>query len=303
MKNLGVFFGNYSPEIATFEEILPSLKKRLAYWKQFKISKIGKARVVEMFLASKLVFAMKFYPIPANIIKELQQIIFEYVNYPQKVITVAQKEMWKVKALGGIKLVNVQIKSETSKAKWMIDLVTNPNLELNFKVFTTLIGNQKGNISGRDLVFVEKSYIQYQLKTESAFYKEALLAMTKFEKRKGIDKIEQWDKEHLFYNPLFSGKNGNILTLTKYCERNKVYTLEPLLEEKAKESRKLSFDSTLTNMLGNLILKTNVRKYDLLVTHRGEEVKLTQITQKQLYEEALITLYGDHHSQLKCMGK
>ena len=56
--------------------------------------------------------------------------IFEYVSFPQKVITIAQKEMWKIKAYGGIKLINIQIKSETSKAKWLIELVTNPTLKL-----------------------------------------------------------------------------------------------------------------------------------------------------------------------------
>ena len=67
IKNLGVFFGNDDPAQATYEMILPSLKKRFSYWKQFKLSQIGKARVTEIFLASKLLYAMKFYPIPSKI--------------------------------------------------------------------------------------------------------------------------------------------------------------------------------------------------------------------------------------------
>ena len=64
IENLGIYFGNDNPSQKTFEKIVPKFKRRLAYWKQFTLTKIGKARVVEMFLASKLVYAMKFYPIP-----------------------------------------------------------------------------------------------------------------------------------------------------------------------------------------------------------------------------------------------
>ena len=77
------------------------------FWKQFKLSTIGKARVVEIFLASKLVYAIKFQVIPKNIEIKLRHDIFAFVNHPNKVTTIAQKEMWRLKSNGGIKLVNV----------------------------------------------------------------------------------------------------------------------------------------------------------------------------------------------------
>ena len=46
VKMLGVFVGNDNPDIQTFDGIIPNFKKRLNYWKQFKISKIGKAAIV-----------------------------------------------------------------------------------------------------------------------------------------------------------------------------------------------------------------------------------------------------------------
>ena len=64
VKNLGIYFGNDKPGFKTFEEIVPKFTKRFNYWKQFSLSKLGKASVSEMFLASKLVYAIKFYPIP-----------------------------------------------------------------------------------------------------------------------------------------------------------------------------------------------------------------------------------------------
>ena len=102
---MGVFFGNDNPASATYNEIIPNLNKRLNYWKQFKLTQIGKARVVEMFLASKLLYAIKFYPIPHEVHKKLQNDIFEFINFPQT-NTIAQ--MWNIKSQGGIKLIDIK---------------------------------------------------------------------------------------------------------------------------------------------------------------------------------------------------
>ena len=79
-----------------------------------------------MFLASKLIYAIKFYPLPELLQKQIQDTIFQYINFPLKVITIGQKETWKTKTNGGCKLANIQIKYETSKAKWLMDMITNP---------------------------------------------------------------------------------------------------------------------------------------------------------------------------------
>ena len=61
VKNLGAYFGNDEPDRATFGDIIPNITRRLNYWKQFQLSQIGKARVVEIFLLSKLIFATSCY--------------------------------------------------------------------------------------------------------------------------------------------------------------------------------------------------------------------------------------------------
>ena len=51
VKNLGIYFGNDNPEQKTFNDITPKFKKRLAFWKQFSLSKMGKAAVAEIRVA------------------------------------------------------------------------------------------------------------------------------------------------------------------------------------------------------------------------------------------------------------
>ena len=97
-----------------------------------------------MFLASKLVYATKFYPLPSKMQKDLQDSIFKYTNFPNNVITIGQKETWKIKLNGGCKLVNIQVKSATSKAKWLMEMATNCNFGVNLDTFTTFTRNPKG---------------------------------------------------------------------------------------------------------------------------------------------------------------
>ena len=303
VENLGVYFGNENPGLKTFQKIVPKFKRRLGYWKQFSLTKIGKARVVEMFLASKMIYAIKFYPIPKNFQKEIQNSIFQYINFPNKVITISQKEMWKIKLNGGCKLVNIQVKSETSKAKWLMEMTTNPHLKVNLDIFTALIGIKKGNNSGINLIFMHKPHITRVMGIDSPFYKEALAATSIFERKKGIEDIKDWDEQPIFYNPLIIGRSGKTLKETDYHRKNGVYKLGQLLEEKSKEARNLPFDKTITALANNITLDTDVEKDDMVILGDRKKVKMSLITQKELYEDAILKMSTDHTYQTKWVAK
>ena len=293
VENLGIYFGNENPGFKTFQKIVTKFKKRLAYWKQFTLSKIGKARVTEMFLASKLVYAMKFYPIPVKFQQEIQNSIFKYVNFPNKVITIGQKEMWKIKTNGGCKLVNIQVKSETSKAKWLMEIATNPNFKINLSTFTSILGVHKGNTSGRDIIFAQGSFITRVMKVKSQFYREALNSLAIFHRRKGIPTAKDWDNENLFYNPSILGRSGKTLKETEYFRANGIFKLGQILREAAKEARGLPYDKIQANLAKKLTLDmgfpgSDIIKDDTVLMGNTMHAKMASITQKELYEEAIL---------------
>ena len=308
VRNLGIYFGNENPSLKTFEEIVPHFKKRLSYWKQFTTSKIGKARVVEMFLASKLVYAIKFYPIPLNIQQDIQNSIFNYFNFPRKVITIGQRETWKTKQNGGCKLVNIQIKSETSKAKWLMEITTNPEFKIHLETFTNLVGIQKGNNKGKDLIFTSRTYITRVMKIQNSFYKEAMQSLSMFRRKKGINDPRDWDTENIFYNPLILSKAGKTLKETKHFQDNKIYKLGQLLDEKSKEARKLPFDKKVVALANNISLDIGAMDYGIIKDHtiflgNTKIVKMSQITQKDLYEDAILFKSKGHVHQEKWVTK
>ena len=52
---------------------------------------------------------------------------------------------------------NIKIKSETAKAKWLTEIATKEELKLDLDIFTRVIGRQKGDINGKDLLFLHST--------------------------------------------------------------------------------------------------------------------------------------------------
>ena len=71
VKYLGIYVGNDSPEVQTFTDIIPKMKKRLNFWKPLALPIMSKARVIEIFHTSKLWYAGSFYSIPQFLISEV----------------------------------------------------------------------------------------------------------------------------------------------------------------------------------------------------------------------------------------
>ena len=97
----------------------------------------------------------------------------DYISFPKKKNEVSRMEMEKEREYGGIKLINTKLKSVTPKIHWLLNLITDPNLHIQLRVFRSLIGEQKARLRPEDVIFADQSYRIYSLHINSDFYKEA----------------------------------------------------------------------------------------------------------------------------------
>ena len=88
MQYFGIYVGNERPDLKTFEEVVPKMKKRLHFWKPLALPLLAKARIIELYHAFKLVYASNFYPIPPHIQQEVNNALIDYINFPKKKETV-----------------------------------------------------------------------------------------------------------------------------------------------------------------------------------------------------------------------
>ena len=308
VKTLGIYFGNKKPGNQTFEEILPEVKKSMNHWKQFRLSKFAKARVVEIFHASRLWYASTFYPIPLDIQKQLQTAFFDYINFPRQANpTVSQQEMTKLRLDGGIKLTNLQTKSETLqttfssvvKIKWLMELTTTPHLHTHLSIMTSLIGTQKGGLRGCELFFTNSQYSKKILKlTHSSFYSEAVQAITKIQVQKRIENLED---EKVFYNPIFKDSDFKTIPITLTCERNGIYTYGQVSSEYVKQQNGAPHNKHIANIHSrivhtNLIGKSQNTMYN---TQSQNDIPFKNVTHKDIYCELIRLNYKEHHSKKK----
>ena len=298
VKTLGIYVGNADPASQTFEEIATKMNKTLNYWKPFRLNKFAKARVIEIFHASKLWYAANFYPIPADILKRLSDDMWSFINYPSNKITVARATAIKLRCDGGLKLVDIQTKSVASKVHWLMELVSDQSLKINLKVATLLLGMQKGDIKGKDLFFTPTFYVQLHLKTSSCFYKEAIKGLSMLETRK---KICHNSTEHLFYNQAIRVRETNKVLIFQNNANIDTTKLAPILEAYENMIHGCPFTRRYSNLYTRLDLRllANTKDYLLIIDNKSHAFQTVPL--KLLYTSLLQLKpsYKDHCSRAK----
>ena len=202
---------------------------------------------MEIFHASRLWYASTFYPIPENLTKDLQASFKDYINFPrQKRPTVSEAEMKKLRLHGGIKLIDIQTKVQTSRCMWLLDLLHNKSLSSNLAVATTLVGTQKGGLQLVDLFFTNTFYCNKLLQIpNSSFYLEGLKATAKLTLSKRIDDLNE---EKIFYNPIFTDVHGKPLAITKRCEKQGIFHYRTTAQEYTKKALQVPYRAYVSNI-------------------------------------------------------
>ena len=295
VKDLGVYFGNTNPGDKTFSDIMPKVKKSMNFWKQFNLSKFSKAKVTEIFHASRLWYASSFYPVPERYKKDLQKCFKDYANFPRSP-TVSESEMKKLRLDGGIKLIDIQTKLEASRCLWLFDLIENPNLATHLSVVDSLIGPQKGGLDITDIVFTNKYYCNKLLRIPySSFYTEGLKATAKLNLHKQILDL---NNQKIFYNPMFRDNNLKTLSIPRRCERENIYTYGAVVEEYTKQCLLLPHKNYVANIFPKISFCDIHGKGQntIFLARIQARIGLRFATHKELYNELLSQGYSEHHS-------
>ncbi|MEC8831681.1 MAG: reverse transcriptase domain-containing protein, partial [Bacteroidota bacterium] len=298
VENLGVFFGNKDPGKCTFQKIIPKLVKSINFWKQFYLCKLAKARVLEIFHASKLWYAAKFYTIPPALNTQIQKLFVDYINWPKKQHTVSKEELFKLRKDGGIKLTHVQHKSAASKCMWLLQLILNPQLHLNLHIVTRLLGVQKGNKRGIDIFFCPHNYTKNHLRINTPFYKEAISRFTSLDLQQHVtpDRIPY---QNFFYNRLFLDNNNKPIFNTPRYEALKMFQYRIFLNEKNKQTAHQQVDHRIITTFEKMKTICYHKNAHTIVTNTVGSLPFHATTERHLYHEFIYADYRLHHSTIK----
>ena len=300
--NLGVFFGNDDPALHTFNKIIPKIEKSITFWKQFYLSKFAKARIIEIFHASRLWYAAKFYCIPAALNTHLQRLFNTYINWPFQRHTVAEDELFKLRKDGGLKLINITFKSHASKIMWLTHLLTNSALQTHLQLVTRLLGTQRGHKSGLELFFVPHTYARRSLKVNTPFYKEAIVAFTALNLQQHVPTAEALGQQNVHYNRIFTDEHDKPLPITPRSSRDGHVRYKDFKREHFKHSMHDTYDKPMLAVFSKIAHLNHNPKEHAVITDLKGYLSFTALTEKLLYHELLFSLYHDHHSSPRWAG-
>ena len=299
VENLGVFFGTDNPALSTFNKIIPKIEKSISFWKQFYLSKLAKARIIEIFHASRLWYAAKFYCIPPPLTKHLQQLFNDYINFPFQRHTVAEAELFKLRSDGGLKLINITLKSQASKVMWLKDLILKPSLHLQLALVTRLLGTQRGQKSGLELFFVPHSYAQRMLKLNAPFYTEAIVAFSALDLQQHIPTAEALGQQNIHYNRVFTDVDHKPIPITPRSDTAGHLHYHDFLRENFKRSMHEPYDRPMHSVYAKIAHVTNNLKEHAVITTTKGYLSLFNLTEGLLYHEFLVSIYRAHHSSTR----
>ncbi len=304
VKYLGVYVGNDNPALYTFQDIIPKVKRRLNFWKPLSLPILAKARVIEIYHASKLWYAGSFYQIPESLLKEVDDSFMDYIIFPKKKLEVSRTEMEKERVSGGIKLINTKLKSITPKIHWLISLITDENLGQHLQIFKALIGVQKGQLRPEEIIFADQFYMSHCLDIHNDFYKEAFQGICKLNVWKHVPDIRN---EHVFYNPIF--------TITDDDDDDELQetTLKPFTGNQILAAIRTYGDlfNAQTSLTQPKLIAVVKRKLDSIqhirqsvdsnevVTSDFKSHEFKNVTQKMIYSELIYRKSVDHVYQTK----
>ena len=127
----------------------------------------GTIKILNIFVLTKLWYALECHSIPSEVIVDLKDIVttFLWNGYHQRNISVLSYP----NILGGLGLQSIEYKTETLRIKWLENLLTKKHLDFEKSIVDKLIG-KINHIKGLSILLHKGDYTRY-LKND--YYKHA----------------------------------------------------------------------------------------------------------------------------------
>ena len=168
---------------------------------------------------------------------------------------------------------------------------------------TSLIGNQKGGLSGLELIFVNEYYSKRLLRIPfSLFYTEAIKSTAKLTLSKRIDDLST---EKVFYNPVFLDRNLKTIPIPKRCERHGIFSYGEVVDEFIKQSYGLPHKPFVANIFPKIAHTDLIGKIQntIFITKLQAQLTFRNATCKDIYGELIGKNYKEHHLEEKWENK
>ena len=295
-KVLGVYIGNNMHECnrKTISEAIKSMKNVINSWKSRKLTLKGKILILKTLVISKFTHIANLIPIDDDSIKEIEQIIYEYI-WNGKTHKVRKSVITQTHELGGRNMIDVKTMITAQKLKWVKQYLSNHQAQWS-KLMESLINVRNLNF------FLISNFDLTTIWTKSFFYGEVLRILFELNKKNHFQLKENLYNQILYYNRFVKPDNKYVYDIEfalagvwrvsdLFDENNKPIPFETLTHRGISTSRYMMWRQIMAKI-------QHIRKerqvecdYDLKIDlPSGEKININTANSKEIYNKLLILL-------------
>ena len=230
LKVLGVWIGDGTCGGANFAEQYVAIKAKLRSWQVRPLSELGKVRVANMFLYSRLWYRTAIWDPLADVdgvggYQEVERKVADWVFRGRREVSAARlRDSYD---LGGAQLVDVRDKVRAQRVGWLSRLLSMPRDAFPRVLAGALIGAQGAGYSGLDVLSADLSQLKLQSQwrgsmSPGGFYRGAIEAWSMITPRLTGAGGNLGD-DHVFHNYQITSESGSPLTPIPWMARRGLY--------------------------------------------------------------------------------
>ena len=130
VKTLDIYHGYYIKEQETWMENITKIKNCIQVWKSSDLTLKGKVLIIKTFLISQIVFQLEMKPMPKNMIKEIEKLLWDFL-WDRRQSLVNKQTMRLDLENGGINMVNLSYFVTTKQINFIYKITVSESQHWN----------------------------------------------------------------------------------------------------------------------------------------------------------------------------
>lgn len=139
LRMLGIYI-SYDEDLCkekNFRDKIVRMKNIINTWKGRNLTMLGRVQIIKSFLISQLTYVSSVLDIPADILKDINKLVFNFV-WDGRRDKICRSTLKRELGEGGLKIPDVETLLQTSKIKWIKRLFSGPQMAWQFFLSTYL---------------------------------------------------------------------------------------------------------------------------------------------------------------------
>ena len=292
VKFLGIYVGNKvgasgSKNLSDLNsaEQIEKIKHKVSYWKGKGISLLGRIKVANIFLLSRLWYRTNIWTLSSQHIKTLEMMVRNYIWDDKKGSRVRQGVLQMGYEDGGLELVDINIKTKVQRIRRILYLLSLDKNRIERYLADTLIRNNS-KYGQNSLSFGLISNIGRIKLIKNDFYKFALEVVNSINIVLLPGSVRAIKDEPIFYNTLLKDNENRVFPLSRF-KNQMPKVIKDISEHTSSRIPEVEFLIRKVRISISKLSFTNQTENQYVITVNGNPCDLNKATFKIIYNKLL----------------